>query len=61
MIRKDAVAVAISVFFLGPFAPQNAETKGSSSDAVTAITQLENESVKASLGRYGHRPLHAGV
>ena len=50
MIGKDAVAVAISVFFLGAFAPLNAQTKGSSSDAVTAITQLENDSVKASLG-----------
>ena len=50
MIRKDAVAVAISVFLLGAFAPLNAETKESCSDAVTAIAQLENESVKASLG-----------
>jgi hypothetical protein len=50
MKRMDAIAVALSVFFVGAFALVNAQTKGGSSNAVTAITQLENASVKAFLG-----------
>ena len=50
MKRIDAIVVALSVFFVGAFALMNAQTEGGSSDAVTAITQLENERVKAFLG-----------
>lgn len=50
MKMRNAITVAIPVFFLSAFASVNAQTKGGASDAVRAITQLENENVKASLG-----------
>jgi ketosteroid isomerase-like protein len=50
MNRIASIAVALSVFFIGAFALVNAQTKGSPSEAVTAITQLENKMVKAFLG-----------
>lgn len=50
MKRRDAIVLATSVLFLGALAPLNAQTRGGNSDAVAAITQLENENVKASLG-----------
>ena len=50
MKRINAIAVAISVFFPGVFPSLNGQTKGTASDAVAAITRLENEGVKASLG-----------
>ena len=50
MKRVDLIAVGMAVLLIGAGAPLNAQTKGGSSDAVAAITQLENENVKASLG-----------
>jgi ketosteroid isomerase-like protein len=46
---RNAIAVAIPVLFLGAFAMVSAQTNAGASDAVKAITQLENENVKASL------------
>ena len=50
MKRMDSIGVVLFVFFVGAFALVNAQTKGSRSEAVTAITQLESEMVKAFLG-----------
>lgn len=50
MNRIDAIAVVMCVFVVGASAPLEAQTKAGNSDAVAAITQLENENVKASLG-----------
>lgn len=49
-MKRIAIAVATTAFCLGIFPPLNAQTKMSSSDAVAAITRLENEFVKANLG-----------
>ena len=50
MKKIDAIAVAVSVSLLGAFTPLNAQTRKGNSGAVAAITQLENENAKASLG-----------
>ena len=50
MKRMDSIPIALSMLFIGAFALVNAQTKSGPSEAVTAITQLENEMVKAFLG-----------
>ncbi len=48
--ERRAMCVASCAFVLAGFEPLKAQTKGGNSDAVTAITQLENDNVKTSLG-----------
>jgi hypothetical protein len=48
---KHSIAAAIAVMLIGAFASVAADTKGGSSDTVAAITQLENDSIKAFLGK----------
>ena len=49
MNTRHSIAAGIAVFFMAAFASLAAETKPGNSDTMAAITQLENDSVKAYL------------
>ena len=50
MKRIDSIEIAVCAFFVGTLALVNAQTMVGRSDAVKAITHLENEMVKAFRG-----------
>ena len=50
MKSKHSIVVGISVFLISACIPAIAQPKGGNSETVAAITQLENESIEASLG-----------